>query len=169
MCQGAPRILDAPLIHQQCQIRLRAPMDNAVFKSIQPAYRIHFHAGIVQTQRQFGIRSYTVFICFVPALCKRGLSYANLQAPLENRCSDMFAFPHFLRKLTDKLVFFQGIIELVRFIISQENVRSKRLKILHTLNLKQRRYCLFWICSLFCSFRKTKEATTVSYAYVLDR
>ena len=29
---------------------------------------------------------------------------------------------------TDKLSFFQGIIELVRFIISQENVRSKRRK-----------------------------------------
>ena len=34
---------------------------------------------------------------------------------------------------TDKLSFFQGIIELVRFIISHEKVRSKRLKIQHRL------------------------------------
>ena len=57
---------------------------------------------------------------------------------------DMFALPHFLGKLskltkqtlrmlqTDKLSFFKGIIELVRFIISQENVRSKRLEIRQT-------------------------------------
>ena len=30
------------------------------------------------------------------------LSRANLHAPLGNRCSDMFAFPHFLRKLSNE-------------------------------------------------------------------
>ena len=33
---------------------------------------------------------------------------------------------------TDKVSFFKGIIELVHFVISQGNVRSKRLKIRHT-------------------------------------
>ena len=54
-----------------------------------------------------------------------------------------------------KRVHFHAPLELVHFIISQENVRSKRLKIRQTYS-KWRQYCLFWTSSFFRSFRKTK-------------